>query len=82
MRKLIRLNEVLTLTAYPRSTLYQHINDGLFPPQLTIGNRSIAFVEEEVEALIQARIAGKSNEELRKLVADLKSNRSEYSSKK
>ncbi len=58
-------------TGHPRSTLYEHIKAGLFPSSVSIGARSVGWVEAEVEAINAARIAGKSDDEIRELVARL-----------
>lgn len=54
---LIRLPEVLRRTAMSRSSLYVLTARGGFPPPVKIGPKSSAWVESEVEAWIQSRIA-------------------------
>nr|WP_067286897.1 AlpA family transcriptional regulator [Marinobacterium profundum] len=54
--RLLRLPEVLYLTAQSRSGLYRKIKDGAFPASVDLGANSVAWVEEEVLAWIQARI--------------------------
>jgi len=51
------------------------IHQGLWPRQVNLGSRSVAWPESEVSALIDARIAGKSEEEIRELVASLEQRR-------
>lgn len=69
----------------PPSTLHYLIQRRLLPPQLKInGGRSAYWLEHEVEAVIDARIAGASNDQVQALVAKLVAERSanlEYNSK-
>jgi prophage regulatory protein len=73
--KLLRLPDVLSATGYSRSSIYLMIHQGLWPRQVNLGSRSVAWPESEVSALIDARIAGKSEEEIRELVASLEQRR-------
>lgn len=72
---LIRLPETLKLCAQKRASFYAALKSGLYPPAISIGARSVAWVKAEVEAVLKARIAGKSEEEIRILVNKLKENR-------
>lgn len=54
--KLIRIKEVLSRTGLGRSTVYKYMNLGLFPQQVKLNTRAVAWVESEVEAWIQDRI--------------------------
>jgi len=62
-----------TMAAYgvSRPALYQHMKDGLFPRPIKLGEKLAVWPEDEVYAVINARIAGKSVEEIRELVAEL-----------
>ncbi|UTP72749.1 AlpA family phage regulatory protein [Alteromonas sp. LMIT006] len=73
--QLLRRNEVIRLTARSRSSLLNDEKAGLFCPPVSIGGRSVAYVKHEVEALIQARIQGKTTKEIRELVSNLIKNR-------
>ena len=55
---LIRLHEAKRLTGLSTSAIYRLIAEGRFPRQVSLGTpRSMAFVESEVAAWIQERIA-------------------------
>lgn len=73
--QLLRRNEVIRLTARSRSSLLIDEKAGLFCPPVSIGDRAVAYVKHEVEALIQARIQGKTTIEIRDLVSNLIKNR-------
>ncbi|WP_426369979.1 helix-turn-helix transcriptional regulator [Pseudocolwellia sp. HL-MZ7] len=69
--ELIRRKPVLTLTARSKSALQLDEKAGLFCPPVSIGDRAVAYIKHEVEAVIQARIESKSKEEIKVLVRDL-----------
>jgi len=53
------------------STLYAHIDRGMFPKPVALSRRFVVFPQEEVTAVINARLAGKTDDEVRQLVAEL-----------
>ncbi|MGH8077742.1 MAG: helix-turn-helix transcriptional regulator [Lysobacter sp.] len=55
-RRLIRLPEVIARTGISRSTIYQRAKDGTFPKPVPLGNSLSAWVADEVDAWIDARI--------------------------
>lgn len=72
---LMRLAEVLAHTGKSRSALYRDMDDGLFPNPVSIGANAVAWPEHEVNAINAARISGKSEAEIRALVASLQAER-------
>jgi len=73
--KILRLPAVQTETGQSRSTVYLRISQGLWPKPVKIGERSIGWPIFEVEAINAARIAGKTDDEIRLLVIKLKTER-------
>jgi prophage regulatory protein len=73
--KLIRLPQVLGLTAKSRTSHYSDIKKGLMTPPVNLGANSVAWPEHEVVTLNAARVAGKNDIELRELVAQLTAER-------
>lgn len=69
--KLLRLNDVLSLRGIGKSQHYEDIQDGLFTPPVKIGSRASAWPEHEVATINAARIAGKTEVQIRKIVIDL-----------
>lgn len=53
---LIRRSAVLSRTGLPTSTLYEKIRKGEFPRPISIGARSVAWVEADVDAWVEAHI--------------------------
>lgn len=69
-------------TGHKKSTLYRKIHQGLFPRPVAIATDKngetcqVAWPANEVQAIIDARIAGKTNDEIKQLVAELEAARS------
>lgn len=68
---ILRLPAVLKARGRSRSTHYKDIEDGLFTHSVSLGARSVGWPEHEVATLNEARIAGKSEAEVRSLVLRL-----------
>ena len=56
MRKLIKKNEVMEMCGISSSTLYRLIKSGQFPNPVKTSERSVAWIENEVEQWIDSRI--------------------------
>lgn len=69
--KLLRMPALREKSGHPTSTIYALIAKGLMPKPVTIGDRAVAWPEHEVDAIVAARIAGKSDDEIRELVKRL-----------
>jgi prophage regulatory protein len=72
---ILRLPAVKTNTGLSRSTIYLRVAQGEFPKPVSLGGRAVGWPASEVAALNSARIAGKSNAEIRDLVAKLEAAR-------
>jgi len=68
---ILRLPAVKASTGLSRSTLYLRIEQGLLTKPVSLGGRTVGWPANEVEALNAARIAGKSDAEVRELVTNL-----------
>lgn len=62
-------------TGLSRSGVYAYVDKGLLPKAVKIGERASAWPESEIAAVNAARIAGKSEDEIRELVAELERQR-------
>ena len=69
---LLRLSATRSATGLSRPTLYRRIQSNLFTSPVKLGERAVAWPANEVAAINAARIAGKSDDEIRNLVAQLK----------
>lgn len=75
LQTILRLPSVLAETGLSRSTTYLHISQRLWPKPVSLGARAVGWPAAEVAALNAARIAGKTDDEIRALVAKLESAR-------
>jgi prophage regulatory protein len=70
-----RLPTVIQETGYSRSTIYLRIAQGLWTKQVCLGPRCVGWPANEVAALNAARIAGKTDDDIRRLVVQLEAAR-------
>ena len=68
---LLRRPIVEQLTGDSRTTLYRKIKRKLLTEPVQIGGRRVAWLQNEIAAINQARIAGKSDDEIKSLVIEL-----------
>ncbi len=54
--RIIRLKEVIYSTGLARSTIYKYIGEGTFPKSVSLGDRSVGWIDTEVQEWILARI--------------------------
>ena len=59
------------------ASIYNAIKAGLFTKPVQIGQRAVGWPSDEVQAINAARIAGKSETEIRELVKRLHAKRAE-----
>lgn len=72
---ILRLPAVKAETGNSRSTHYLRIAQGLFTKPVSLGPRTVGWPANEVSAINTARIAGKTDEEIRALVMQLEAAR-------
>lgn len=69
---LLRIQSVKSETGdKSNATIYNNIRDGLFTKSVQIGKRAVGWPAHEVKAICAARIAGKSEVEIKELVKEL-----------
>ena len=71
VKKIIRIPELKNLTGQSRSTTYLRIAQGVMTKPISLGGRNVGWPETEIAHLNDARIAGQSDDEIRKLVQNL-----------
>jgi prophage regulatory protein len=69
--QLIRRPSVLSQTARSKYALQLDEKAGLFCPPISIGDRAVAYIKHEVEAIIQARIEEQTPQQIKQLVSEL-----------
>lgn len=72
---ILRLPAIKSESGVSRSTTYLRISQGLWTKPISLGARAVGWPADEVAALNAARIAGKSEEEIRTLVVKLEAAR-------
>ena len=73
--EIICLPEVSRTTGLARSTIYLRIEQGLLPKPVSLGGKAVGWPATEISQINAARIAGKSNEEIKNLVDELENQR-------
>lgn len=74
-KTILRLIAVKTESGLSRSTIYLRIAQGLWTKPISLGGRAVGWPASEVAALNSARIAGKTDAEIRVLVQTLQTGR-------
>ena len=59
---ILRLQKVLERTGFSRSTLYLRIAAGSFPRSISLGGRSVEWLDSDVDAWIASRVAENRSE--------------------
>jgi prophage regulatory protein len=75
--RLLKLPEVESLSGLKQTSIYTQAKTGVFPPPIKLTARSSAWIEDEVAEVNRARIAGKTDQEIRALVTRLVAARSQ-----
>lgn len=75
MNTLLRLPAAASAAGMGQSTVWLRIKNGLFPRPVKLSARAVAWPADEVQAVINARVAGKSDEAIRELVMQLEQQR-------
>lgn len=53
---ILRRNQVQDRTGLSRSTIYLHIQKGTFPKPIKLGERSVGWLENEIDDWLESRI--------------------------
>ncbi len=72
---ILRLPAVLADTGLSRSTIYLRIAQGEFTHPVSLGARAVGWPAHEVTAINGARIAGRTEAQMRELVSELEAAR-------
>lgn len=72
---IVRKPEALGYTGFKSSTFHKRINEGLMVEPVSLGVRASGYPLHELTAINAARIAGRTDCEIKELVCELMSNR-------
>lgn len=68
---ILRLHELRARYPRGRSSIYRDIENGVMVPPVSLGARCVGWPSIELDAIIAARIAGQGDDEVRRLVSRL-----------
>ena len=71
MKKIERITEARSHFGVGRSTFYNLCKQGMITRAVRISPRSVGWPSDELGAIVSARIAGRSDDEIRDLVKSL-----------
>lgn len=54
--KILRLPDVTNITGLSRSSIYQKISDGEFPKQISLGAKTVGWIESDIQNWIADKI--------------------------
>jgi prophage regulatory protein len=60
-----------TILGSADSTIYLHVSQGILPKPINLSPRSVGWPAPEIDAILAARIAGKTEDDIKSLVASL-----------
>lgn len=70
-RVIHRLPALQAVFDLAQSTIYLHVSQGLLPRPVALGPRAVGWPADEIDQIINARIAGKNEGEIKSLVVSL-----------
>lgn len=56
MPKLLRLPQVSAITGLSKSSIYSKVAEGDFPKQISLGPRTVAWLDSDIENWINSKI--------------------------
>ncbi|NIA00088.1 AlpA family transcriptional regulator [Massilia sp. CCM 8734] len=70
-RVIHRLPALQAVFDLAQSTIYLHVSQGLLPKPVSLGPRAVGWPADEIDKIINARIAGKDEADIKSLVSSL-----------
>ncbi|MGB9152141.1 MAG: AlpA family transcriptional regulator [Alphaproteobacteria bacterium] len=58
--RILRLTEVIDRVGLCRASIYQYIATGSFPKQIVLGQRSVGWLEHEIDTWLSVRVAARA----------------------
>jgi prophage regulatory protein len=68
---ILRLPEIFKRTGLKKTTIYNYIKNKRFPPPFSLGDRAVGWLDYEVNDTLEFMAAGKSNEDIKSLIAGM-----------
>ena len=76
--KIVKQPAALEKFTFSKSTWFKQRKLGIVPPAISIGERAVGYLQHELDAVLAARIAGQSDEQIKELVKSLVAKRKEF----
>ncbi len=57
VNKIVRLKQTIEDTGLPRSSIYRYVKAGTFPAPIKLSDRSIGFLESELNEWLESRVS-------------------------
>ncbi len=70
-RSILRVPAVKARLGEGRSAIYEDVSRGVITRQVAIGRRSVGWPSDEIDIIVAARIAGRTDDEMRAIVERL-----------
>lgn len=70
IHKVLRLQEVIRITGMGRSSIYKWMSEGTFPSPLSLGIRSVGWLEADIQEWLGSRIKLRSSTSKQKKEGD------------
>lgn len=72
--RILRLKDVIQTTGLARSTIYKYISEGRFPKPVSLGARSVGWVESEIHDWIHCAVDKRDGNEYSHVTTSNQSN--------
>jgi prophage regulatory protein len=69
--QIYRKPDLKAIFSFADSTLYLHVSQGILPKPISLSSRARGWPATEIDAIVSARIAGKSEADIKALVVSL-----------
>jgi len=56
-KRFLRLPETMKKSGLGRASIYAFMKDGKFPQSISLGERSVAWLESEIDSWIESRVS-------------------------
>ncbi|AYA64177.1 helix-turn-helix transcriptional regulator [Alteromonas sp. RKMC-009] len=78
---ILKLSETLKRVNRCKTSIWNDVKEGIFPPPIKTGKTSAGYIESEVDAVLLARSVNFSDDQLKDLVEKLVQKRQESASR-
>lgn len=66
--QIYRKPDIKAIFSFADSTLYLHVSQGILPKPISLSSRARGWPASEIDAIVAARIAGRTEDQIKALV--------------